>query len=831
MRDHLYHLISAGQWQQSLAALDGLPSSSSAALNAAHASVERGLILHRLGHPHAALSEYLRGLSADPENSTVLEAALALAIEHGDARTTKSLIAHRLSGPFADASPTVLNGLRKLSPPFGFVQLRDGVASGWAVGHGKAVQVESAGQRAELQASQPSQQLFAAGVGDGANGFAVAVQGAASCLRFGMDGASLWGSPAKEVGGSAASAVSVSPPPPSAPIPGLPQVLVPVYGDATSLRRCLDGLAHSVGLSPDQVWVIEDCPVDPAVTQVVRERCHAHGFRLLSRTFNAGFSAAVNSALRVIPAGDVVLLNSDTVACDDWVSRLQAVAYSANDIATVTPLSNNGELLSYPTPMQASALHSEEAVSLLDHLCRKNRYKPVDIPTGVGFCLFIRADARQAAGELDEVTFGRGYGEETDYCLRLSAVGWRHMAAPNVFVGHEGNASFGSERALLAARNVQSIYAKYPTHSADYVAWLAEDTLQHVRRDLQHLALPRLVPATGLGEIHVGARADIVALLKQIDRDDAGEDRGEGTADAMTSLLNDAGLPSAYLSITEDSAEIRFLNLPLLDKIDFPHPSVKKTLLTALRTAGLRTLVIRSLTPLTLQFLEQCPASFRLVFSLEDASGYCPRGCATVAHGRRCDTAQTPDTCDVCVERVGTAHRVPAGTAQWRVRVRKQFSRARRILVGDPDLGRSYLKHFPDQPVEVSEVVSAWVSPDELVDRFGPEARFAVIGTNSVDDGFINLCDVLLDSFRLAPALRFTLVGQHFARERLASFENVAFVADREQHRLAQVLCQHRCCALLVTSLAPGAELRWEPVARLLGLPLVKVKAMGKAGA
>ncbi len=829
MRDHLYHLINTGQWPLALAALDGLPSSGN---DSAHAPIERGLILKRLGQPCAALGEYLRGLSADPENTTVLEAALALAIEHGDIRATKSLIAHRLSGPFAEASPTMLSGLRKLSRPFGFVQQRDGVASGWAVGHGKTIQAESAGQRAELQASQPSPQLLAAGVGDGANGFAVSVQGASACLRFGIDGASLWGSPA---GVHGAAETVVTPPPASAPLPGLFYVLVPVFGDAASLRRCLDALALSTGLSAEQVWVIEDCPVDSAVTHAVRERCQEHGFRLLSRTFNAGFTAAVNSALRVIPAGDVILLNSDTVVCDDWVPRLQAVAYSANDIATVTPLSNNGELLSYPTPMQASALDSVETVSLLDHLCRKNRYKPVDIPTGVGFCLFIRADARQAAGELDEVTFGRGYGEETDYCLRLSDAGWRHVAAPNVFVGHEGSVSFGSERALLAARNVQSNYAKYPAHSNDYAAWLAEDPLQPVRRELQHLALPRLLPAAGLGEVLLGAREDIVALLKQIDRDDAadGSANADADADATTRLLNDAGLPSAYLSITEDSAEIRFLNVPLLDQLDFPHPSVKKTLFTALRTAGLRTLVIRSITPSTLQFLEQCPASFRLVFSLEDASGYCPRGSATVAQGRRCDTAQTPETCDACIERVGAAQRAAAGTAHWRARVRKQFGRARRILIGDTDLGRGYLKHFPDKPIEVSEVVSAWASPAELIDRFGPDARLAVIGTNSVDDGFVNLCDVLLESFRLAPELHFTLIGQHLARERLASFENVSFVADREQKRLAQVLRQHRCCALLVTSLAPGAELRFEPVARLLGLPLVKVmaKAMEKVGA
>ncbi len=817
MRDHLYRLIDAGRWQLSLAVLDGLPSPGK---GSRHAAVERGLILSRLGHRAAALREYLQGLSADPENKSVLHAALSLAIEQGDAKLTRSLIAHVLSGPFAEASQTILAGLQKIAAPFGFVQLRDGVASGWAIGQAKTLQAETAGQRSELQANYPSPRLQAAGLGDGANGFAVAVQDLPSCLRLGIEGVSLWGSPVKNPG---TSSRAVAPPPALAPAPGRPQVIVPVFGGEASLRRCLDGLARSAHLNPDQVWVIEDCPADPAVSTAVREICRTQGFRLLSRAFNAGFSAAVNSALRVIPPGDVILLNSDTIVCDDWVSRLQSVAYSANDIATVTPISNNGELLSHPTPMQASPFHSAESVSLLDQLCRKSRFRPVAIPTGVGFCLFIRADAREAAGEFDELRFGRGYGEETDYCLRLSAAGWRHVAAPNVFVGHEGSVSFGAERALLAARNVQTLYATYPTHGDDYAAWLAEDPLAAVRRDLQAQAMPRLLTTVGIGEIVVGARAGVIALLKQIDQDALLADE----ASLGAAMLHDAGLPAAYLSASHDRVELQFLNVPLLDRVSYPPPSLKKTLFSALAAARVRTVVVQSLTPSVLAWLEACPASFRLVFSLEDASGYCPRGSATVEHGRRCESAQTATDCDACVARLGPASVAPAGTAAWRSRVHAQLGRAKRILAGDADLGRSYLKHFPDRPVELSDAAAAWVSPAELIRRFGPDASFAVIGSDSVEAGAVNLCDVLLESFRLAPEVRFILLGQRFARERLEAFENVAFVSNPEQPGLADMLRQHGCRALLVTSLAPGAELPWTPVARMLGLPLVKVVCGG----
>ncbi len=815
MNDRLYSLIDAGRWQLSLAVLDGAPSSGK---TGRHAPVERGLILNRLGQRTSALREYLRGLSADPENRAVLDAALSLAIEEGDESAIRSLVAHILSGPFADASPTVLAALRQLKQPFGVVQIRNGIVSGWAVGRGKALQVESQGQRSELQAAMPTPQLLAAGIGDGANGFAFAANSPA-CIRLGMEGVSLWGSPVVHPAERYDLAAS---PPQTAPMPGALYILIPVFGDEASLRRCLDSIASSANLPPTQVWVIEDCPADERVKSAVREKCQKLGFRLLSRSFNAGFSAAVNSAMRVIPMGDLILLNSDTIVCGDWATRLQSVAYAASDIATVTPLSNNGELLSHPHPMRASPCRGEEAVStvaLLDRLCRKNKFKPVDIPTGVGFCLFIRADARQAAGDFDELTFRRGYGEDTDYCLRLACAGWRHVVAPNVFVGHEGSVSFGSDRTLLAARNTSVLLARYPGHGDAYSAWLSNDPLSAVRSELQRAAVSRLLPSIGLDEVFLGVRDDLIALQKQ-----TGRSGGSGSPGLQCPvMLDDTALPAAYLMLTSEKAELHFLNVPMLDRVEYPYPSTKKTLFSALSAAKVRTLVIHSLTPSVLQLLEVFPSSFKRVFSLDDASGFCLRGSAAVDDGRPCQSAQMPIECDACVARLGPEVRSPAGTAAWRRRVDQQLGRASRILIDDANLGSSYLRHFPNRPIEISEVSSDGISPAGLVRRFGSGANLAVVAANSPEAGWVNLEAILLESFRLAPDLRFLLLGQCFAQERLASFENVFLLPIPGQPALAERLRQHHCRALLVTSLAPGADRPWAALAQALDLPLVKV--------
>ena len=47
------------------------------------------------------------------------------------------------------------------------------------------------------------------------------------------------------------------------------------------------------------------------------------------------------------------------------------------------------------------------------------------------------------SGQFDDETFGLGYGEENDFCLRAVERGWRHLLACDTYVFHEGNVSFG----------------------------------------------------------------------------------------------------------------------------------------------------------------------------------------------------------------------------------------------------------------------------------------------------------------------------------------------------------------------------------------------------
>src|SRR5690349_12225499 len=111
----------------------------------------------------------------------------------------------------------------------------------------------------------------------------------------------------------------------------------------------------------------------------------------------------------------------------------------------------------------------------------------MDIPTGVGFCMFFRHDCLAEAGLLREDAFAQGYGEENDWCLRARRLGWRHVAALDLFVGHVGGCSFGPARRSLTQRNGRVLNHLHPGYDALIDAFVARDPLAVARRRIDEV--------------------------------------------------------------------------------------------------------------------------------------------------------------------------------------------------------------------------------------------------------------------------------------------------------------------------------------------------------
>ena len=250
-------------------------------------------------------------------------------------------------------------------------------------------------------------------------------------------------------------------------------VIVPVYRGLEDTRCCIESVLASECQTPFELVVINDASPEPEVSRWLRQAAARHGFTLIENEENLGFVATVNRGMEQHPERDVVLLNSDAEVANDWLDRLRAAALREPRTASATPFSNNATICSYPRFPEGGALVPGWPVAELDRLfAQTNAGRQVDIPTAVGFCMYICRAALDAVGSFDVERFGKGYGEENEFCMRAAQAGWRHVLAGDCFVRHAGGVSFGesaSDRQKVAGDVLRTMYPEYDAIVARFV--------------------------------------------------------------------------------------------------------------------------------------------------------------------------------------------------------------------------------------------------------------------------------------------------------------------------------------------------------------------------
>lgn len=258
----------------------------------------------------------------------------------------------------------------------------------------------------------------------------------------------------------------------------LPQVtvdiIVPVYKGLADTQRCIRSVLSAPQSTPYRLIIVNDCSPEPEVTEWLRQVAQEHpSILLLENAVNLGFVATVNRGMECSDQHDVLLLNSDTEVANDWLDRLCRAAHVNGRVGTVTPFSNNATICSYPRFCAANDLPAGYDTARLDALFAQTvPGLVVDVPTGVGFCMYIRRDCLSEVGLFDVATFGMGYGEENDFCRRAHRAGWRNLHALDTFVRHAGGVSFGaskSARELAALKTLQRLYPDYDKAVQDYI--------------------------------------------------------------------------------------------------------------------------------------------------------------------------------------------------------------------------------------------------------------------------------------------------------------------------------------------------------------------------
>ena len=544
-----------------------------------------------------------------------------------------------------------------------------------------------------------------------------------------------------DIPGSPVFPRAIPPPRLPAPRPGL-DVIIPVVRGAAELRACLASLRGTLPAGA-RIVVVDDGAADPALQTLLR-RAASH-VTVLRHPVNRGYPAAINTGLRHAAGRDVVLLNADTLLPPGWIGRLADAAYAAPDIGSATPLSNEASILSYPDPAGGNPALRGAALRRMDRLCQTvNAGCRIDVPTAIGFCMYVRADCLAVTGGFREDVFAQGYGEENDWCRRAASQGWRHVAAADVFVSHVGGSSFGSTRAGLMTRNRGVLNRLHPGYDALVRRFLAKEGLAAPRRRLD---MARWSSTAGAGPL---------VLLISHDRGGGVEAFLRGRCQALqaegcrTLVLRPAGRTTVRLEAAPA------LGCPNL-RFDIPREwGVLAAWLASQRVERVELHHLLDHPP----GIDSLAGRFGVPFDIyvHDAMFFCPRVTMLGRAGRYCGEPRDIAVCDACVAELGSVMADPPPVATLRAQSRALFAAANTVIVPCQDVARRVRRY-----TGVAPSVRPWQDDDALPPRIRPVAetpvRVAVVGSLNQDKGM----DVLRDCARVATRRRlpiqFVLIG------------------------------------------------------------------------
>ncbi|HVC61742.1 MAG TPA: glycosyltransferase [Acetobacteraceae bacterium] len=751
----------------------------------------------------------------------------------------------RIAGRHLLGSPIQLAAIRRVA---GFVEAHEGGLRGWAWYPGDpdtdpVLLIRGAGGRGRLRIAATD---IAASVQHAAplarpRGFAVPARALAAIARplhaLGRDGAELLGSPldpdAEQSAAAAAAsalagylspqharAASFAPPamPADIAVPRLATgasrrrrqaaVIIPVYGKTATVLSCLDSVLATVG-APHGIIVIDDASPEPALRRALDALAAEGRVRLVRHARNRGFPASVNDGIAAAAGRDAVLLNSDTLVPPGWLERLRDAAYATRETGTATPLSNHASILSYPGPQGSNPVPDRDATLRLDAIARRaNKGTVVEIPVGVGFCLYMRRDCIDAAGPFRADMFAQGYGEENDFCLRARRLGWRHVAVAGLFVAHLGGASFGQGGGGQAARYLQVrnetlLNRLHPGYDRLIAAFSRADPLAEARRRFD---LARWRPG-GQAEAPAGERAARKAargraqsVILVTHDDGGGVERQVGVAAAAHRaaglrpiVLRPAREPDGPAMLAVDGASAGFPNLR------YALPRELPALLRLLRASDPRLVEVH-------HTLHHAPAIYELIARLgvpydvqvHDYPWFCPQVSLVGADRRYCGEPAVV-RCEACVADAGRVTDEAIGVQALRDRSAGFLGAARRVVAPSADVAARMRRHFPSLRPEIVPLED----DDAVADPPRPQARSGLcrvctLGAIGVHKGYDVLLACARDAAERSLPLEFVVVGHTIDDARLLATGRV-FVTGRfaPEEAVSLIRAQDASVALL----------------------------------
>ena len=223
-------------------------------------------------------------------------------------------------------------------------------------------------------------------------------------------------------------------------------IIIPVYNGFQNLKQLVLSLERNT-LSCTTVIFVNDCSTDENIYTLLKQATSVHNnWQYIENQSNLGFTRSVNIAMNKVTTKYAILLNSDTKVPKRWVERMVTPFIERPDIASTTPFTNSGVIFSFPeficdNRLEGTVEEYDKAFELLVY----DEYGMNEVYSGMGFCMGINMECWEKIGPFDADRFGRGYGEENDWCFRALDAGYKNLLVPNLFIEHYHGGSLSKQ--------------------------------------------------------------------------------------------------------------------------------------------------------------------------------------------------------------------------------------------------------------------------------------------------------------------------------------------------------------------------------------------------
>lgn len=607
-------------------------------------------------------------------------------------------------------------------------------------------------------------------------------------------------------------------------------VILPVYRDYEQTLNAIWRALSTTGTTSFELIVINDFSPDPQLSARLRELAQAKWFTLIENPQNLGFVQTVNKGMHIHSDRDIVLLNSDTEVFGDWLDRLYRHAYSSNAVGTVTPFSNNAEICSYPYIVHDNHMPLELDYATLDSLAAQiNKGRSCELPTAVGFCMFIKRRCFRDVGSFDAETFGRGYGEENDFCLRAAKHRWKHLLAGDVFVRHIGGTSFSSEKKNLVKHALKILNKRYPHYAGQVRDFIRADPARVMR---QRLDLARLK--------HAGRDFNILMV---------NHSRGGGTEKHVQDLSEALAKEhvGTYLMHPSDAesggVKLGHYHVPHTPNAHFSLEYDRDAFFEAMLELGISHIHIHHLIGFPqriVDFLTELSEalSIRYDITLHDYFTICPRINLVDADGFYNGEPDIASYERLIEQNSSYAEGMPVW--QWRLQKGRLLRGARKVFVPDLDVSERMKRYVPEAAYAVRPHAETF-SDATVLARPAPnqneELRVAIIGALSTIKGSNIVTAMAEDAMKRELPVQFILIG-HTNHPMLNSgqLKNVTITGAYKDDEIEELLRHYQPHVALIPSVWPetysytlSIALRYGiyPVVFDLGAPARRIKELG----